>query len=81
MKKMVSEDSSNILALIIVTFSFISVPILLFLLAVMIYFNVQYAVQFYNRNDLTDAVIAISLAIANIVLVFVIRALTKWLRK
>jgi len=76
-----SEDSQNILALIIVTLSFISVPLLLFLFAVMIYFNVNEIVQFYYTGAFVDALMAILLAIGNIVLLFAIVHLVRWVRK
>jgi hypothetical protein len=78
---MVSEDSQNILALIIVTLSFISVPLLLFLFAVMVYFNVNEVVQFYSTGAFVDALLALLLAVGNIVLLFAIRYLVRWVRK
>ena len=81
MREMVSEDSKNILALIIVTLSFISIPLLLFFLAVMVYFNVNQIVQFYHTRASADALLALLLAIANIVLLFAIHHLVRWVRK
>lgn len=81
MRNMVSEDLQKILALIIVTLSFISIPVLLFLFAVMIYLNVNQIIQFYNTKAIIDGLIAISLAIINTVLFFAIRALIRWVRK
>ena len=81
MRNMVSEDSQNILALIIVTLSFISVPLLLFLFAVMVYFNVNEVVQFYSTGAFVDALLALLLAVGNIVLLFAIRYLVRWVRK
>jgi len=78
---MVSEDLKKILALVIVTLSFISIPVLLFFFAVMIYFNVYQIIQFYYTKTLVDALIAISLAITNTVLFLAIRALIRWVRK
>jgi len=78
---MVSEDLRKILALIIVTLSFISVPVLLFFFAVMIYLNVNQIIQFYYTRALIDALLAISLAIFNAVLFFAIRALIRWVRE
>jgi len=81
MRNMVSEDFNKILALIIVTLSFISIPVLLFFLIVMIYFNVSQIIQFFNTKAFMDALIAILLAIFNTVLFFAIRALIRWVRK
>jgi hypothetical protein len=81
MRNMVSEDLQKILALIIVTLSFISIPVLLFLFAVMIYLNITRIIQFYDTKALIDGLIAISLAIINTVLFFAIRALIRWVRK
>ena len=78
---MVSKDVEKILALIIVTFSFLSVPILLFLFIVLIFFNASYVIQFYNTRTLTDALMAVLLAIVNAGLFFFLRALIKWIRK
>jgi hypothetical protein len=78
---MVSEDVRKIIALILVTLSYISLPVLLFLLAVAVYIDLNYAVQFYYTKAAMDAVIAILLAFVNIALLFGIRALIRWLRK
>ncbi len=76
-----SEDREKILALIIVTFSFLSVPVLLFLFLVLIYFDANYLIQFYNTRSLTDALMTVLLAIVNVGLFFLLRALIKWIRK
>ncbi len=76
-----SEDSQNILAMIIVTLSFLSVPLLLFLFAVMVYFNVNEIVQFYHTGALVDALLALLLAIGNVGLLFAIHRLVRWVRK
>jgi len=78
---MASEDTENILALIIVALSFLSVPLLLFLFVVMVYFDVDRIVQFYNTRIPTDALLAILLTAANIALLFAIRRLIRWIRK
>jgi len=78
---MVSEDSQNILALIIVALSFLSVPLLLFLFAVMLYFNVSEIVQFYYTGAFMDALLALLLAIGNTMLLFAIHRLVRWVRK
>jgi hypothetical protein len=78
---MVSEDREKILALIIVTFSFLSIPVLLFLFFVLIYIDANYLIQFYNTRSLTDALMTVLLAIVNAGLFFLLRALIKWIRK
>ena len=78
---MVSEDVRKIVALIIVTFSYLSIPVLLFLFAIAIYVDVYHAVQFYYTRDAADAIIAILLALANVALFFGIVVLIRWLRK
>jgi len=78
---MVSEDASKIIALIVVTLSYISIPILLFVFVVAVYFDLRYAVQFYYNRTTADALIAILLAFANVALLFGIRALIRWLRR
>ena len=78
---MVSEDLKKIAALIIVTFSFVLIPILLFFFAVMIYFNLAQIIRFFHTRVMTDALMVVSLAIANTVLFFAIRALIRWVRK
>jgi len=78
---MASEDTENILALIIVALSFLSVPLLLFLFVVMVYFDVDRIIQFYNTRIPTDALLAILLTAANIALLFAIRRLIRWIRK
>jgi hypothetical protein len=80
-EKMVSEDREKILALIIVTFSFLSIPVLLFLFFVLIYIDANYLIQFYNTRSLTDALMTVLLAIVNAGLFFLLRALIKWIRK
>jgi hypothetical protein len=80
-KKMVSEDVEKILALIIVAFSFLSVPVLLFLFFVLIYVDANYLIQFYNTRSLMDALMAILFAIAEVGLFYLLRALIKWIRK
>lgn len=78
---MVSEDVRKIIALIIVTLSYISIPVLLFIFAVTVYFDVYYAAQFYYTNAVADAMIAIGLTVVNVALFFGIRALIKWVRE
>jgi len=78
---MVSEDVEKILALIIVTFSFLSIPILLFLFFVLLVIDANYVIRFYNTGTLMDALIAVLLAIVNAGLFFLLRALIKWVRK
>jgi cell division protein FtsL len=80
-KKMVSEDLEKILALIIVTFSFLSIPLLLFLFVIAIYFDVTYVIQFYHTRNFTDALIAVFLAIVNVGLFLFLRFLIRWVRK
>ncbi len=81
MKNMVSEDTRKIIALVIVTLSYISIPVLLFILAVTIYINVQHTIQFYYTRSPTDGLMAILLAFFNIGLTLVILALIRWIRK
>jgi len=81
MMAMGSEDSRNILALIIVVLSFVSVPLLLFLFVVTVYFNANQIIQFYYTRAPADALLAFLLAIANIVLLLAIRRLIRWVRK
>jgi len=81
MKNMVSEDVGKIIALIIVTLSYISIPVLLFFFAFAVYIDLHYAVQFYYTKAAEDAVIAILLAFANVALFLGIRALIQWVRK
>jgi hypothetical protein len=78
---MVSEDVKKIIALIIVTLSYISIPLLLFLFAVSVYFDIYYAVRFYYTNAAADAMIAIGLVIFNVALFFGIRILIRWVRQ
>jgi len=78
---MVSEDVEKILALIILTFSFLSIPVLLFLFFVLIYLDASYLIQFYNTRSLTDALMTAFLTIVNVGLFFLLRALIKWIRK
>jgi cell division protein FtsL len=78
---MVSEDLEKILALIIVTFSFLSIPLLLFLFVIAIYFDVTYVIQFYHTRNFTDALMAVFLAIVNVGLFLFLRFLIRWVRK
>jgi len=78
---MVSEDLRKIVALIIVTLSYISIPVLLFFFAVTVYINAQYIVQFYYTRAPVDALAAVLLAFFNVGLFFAIRALVRWLRE
>jgi len=78
---MVSEDLEKILALIIVTLSFLSLPILLFLLVVVIYIDATYVIQFYCTGNFMDALISAGLAIVSAGLFLALLALTKWIRK
>jgi hypothetical protein len=78
---MVSEDVRKIIALIIVAFSFISIPVLLFFFVVAVYIDLYYAVQFYNTKAAADAMIAVLLAFVNVALFFSIRALIRWVRQ
>lgn len=78
---MVSESIEKILALIIVVLSFLSLPILIFLLAVVVFVDVTYVIQYYTTRNLVDAIIAVGLAIVSAVLFVVLRALARWIRK
>ena len=78
---MVSEDVEKILALIIVTLTFLSLPVLLFLFAIALYIDATYVIQFYHTRNFTDALVAASLAIVNVGLFLALRALIKWIRK
>lgn len=78
---MVSSDSKRILALVIVTVSIISVPVLLFFLAFTIYLNMNEIIQYYQTKALANVLMAILLGALNVCLFFAIRALIKWLRR
>jgi hypothetical protein len=78
---MMSEDVEKIFALIIVTLSYLSVPILLFLFVVLIIIDANYVIQYYARRTVMDALMAVLLAIVNTGLFFFLRALVKWIRK
>jgi hypothetical protein len=78
---MVSESVEKILALIIVVLSFLSLPILIFLLAAAVFVDVTYIIQYYNTRNLVDAIIAAGLAIVSAVLFVILRALARWIRK
>jgi len=80
-EKMVSEDTEKILALIIVTLSFLSIPILLFLFVITLFMNVTYAIDFYNTRNFTAALMTVSLAIVNVALFLFLRFLIRWIRK
>jgi hypothetical protein len=78
---MVSESIEKTLALIIVVLSFLSLPILIFLLAAAVFVDVTYIIQYYNTRNLVDAIIAAGLAIVSAVLFVILRALARWIRK
>jgi len=81
MTSMVSENLRKIVALIIVTFSFISIPVLMFLSVVMMYFNLNQIIQFYYSRTLVSALTAVSLAIINAILLYAIWVIVRWARK
>ena len=78
---MSSEDFQKILALVVVTLSFISIPVLMLFFVVMVYFNVNQIIQFFQTGVVVDAIVAVLLAVFNIVLFFVTRALIRWVRR
>lgn len=78
---MVSDDVRKIVALIIVAFSYVLIPVLLFFFVVAVYFNLYYAVQFYYTNAAADAMITVLLTLVNIALFFGIWALIRWVRQ
>jgi len=80
-KEMVSEDVEKILALIVITLSFLSVPVLLFIFFILLFLNANYLIQFYNTRVLMNALMAVLLAIVNAGLFFILRTLIKWIRK
>jgi hypothetical protein len=80
-KSMVSEDVRKIIALVIVTLSYVLIPVLLFFFVVAVYFDLYYAVQFYYTNAIADAMIAVLLALVNAALLFGIWALIRWVRQ
>jgi len=75
------EEREKILALIIVTFSFLSFPVLLFIFVIAIFFDATYIINFYNTRNFADASMAVFLAIVNVGLFLLLRALIKWVRK
>jgi len=77
----VSEDLEKILALVIVALSFLSIPLLLFFFVFLIFIDVNYFVQFYYTRNTADAAIAIVLAILEILFLWFLRALIKWVRR
>jgi len=80
-KKMVSEDVEKILALIIVTLSFLSLPVLLFLFIIVLYIDATYIIQFYHTRNLADALVAAGLTFVSAALFLILRTLTNWIRK
>ena len=78
---MVSEDTEKILALIIVTLSFLSLPVLLFIFVITLFMNVTYAIDFYNTRNFTAALMTVSFAIVNVALFLLLRFLIRWIRK
>lgn len=78
---MVSEDTEKIIALIIVTLSFLSLPVLLFIFGIVLFLNVTYAIDFYNTRDFTAAVMIVFLTTVNFVLFLLLRFLIRWIRK
>lgn len=78
---MVSEDIAKIIALIIVTLSFLSLPVLLFIFVITLFMNVTYAIDFYNTRNFTAAVMTVSLTIVNFGLFLLLRFLIRWIRK
>jgi len=78
---MVSEDTEKIIALIIVTLSFLSLPVLLFIFGIVLFLNVAYAIDFYNTRDFTAAVMIVFLTTVNFVLFLLLRFLIRWIRK
>jgi hypothetical protein len=80
-KKMVSEDTEKIIALVIVTLSFLSLPVLLFIFVITLFINVTYAIDFYNTRNFTAGLMAASLAIVNFGLFLLLRFLIRWIRK
>lgn len=81
LRNMVSEDLRKIIALVIVTLSYVSVPLLLFLFVVIAYFDIVEVVQYLQTRALEDAFLAISLAVVNVALFFIIWALVRWARQ
>lgn len=80
-EKMVSEDTEKIIALIIVTFSFLSIPVLLFIFFILLFIDANYFIQYYNTRALADALMAILLAFVNAGIFLFLRFLVKWIRK
>ncbi len=78
---MVSEDVEKILALIIVTLSFLSLPVLLFLFFIVLYIDATYIIQFYHTRNFADALVAAGLALVSAALFLILRILTRWIRK
>jgi hypothetical protein len=80
-RRMVSEDVKKILALIIVTLSFLSLPVLLFVFVVVLYFDVTYAVQFYHTRSIMDALALAGLTILSAGVFLLLRTLIRWMRR
>jgi len=78
---MVSEDTEKIIALIIVTLSFLSLPVLLFIFVITLFINVTYAIDFFNTRNFTAAVMTVFLTIVNVGLFLLLRFLIRWIRK
>lgn len=75
------EEREKIIALTIVTLSFLSLPVLLFIFIIAIFFDAIHVINFYNTRNFADATMAVFLAIVNIGLLLLLRFLIRWIRK
>jgi hypothetical protein len=76
-----SEEREKIIALTIVTLSFLSLPVLLFIFVITVFFDAIYIINFYNTRNFADATMAVFLAIVNVGLFLLLRFLIRWIRK
>jgi uncharacterized Tic20 family protein len=74
------KEGEKILAFIILLIGFLSVPVLLLTLVLIIVVDASFLIKLYFTRDWMDMLIAISLTVLSIVLAFCLKILIKWLR-
>lgn len=77
---MPSEDVEKIIAFTILIFTYLSIPIFLIILALLVFIDLRYILRFILGGNFFDLTIAILVLILTGILIYGLKTLIQWLR-
>jgi hypothetical protein len=75
-----SEETEKIIALLIVVFAFISVPIMLYLFISLVLLEIRYVSRYLLYTNTVDLFYSIGLLVSLVVVGYLLLRLVKWVR-